>query len=478
MDQQDTDIHELEPADIHDVEIAVDKDDQEIAKEEISPLLQQDDTPGESSEEEEDTEHKTDSRSILPSSVLDKASAIAEHFVSNARCSVSADEVRPLVSASPRLPSRTGSILSLGDSQERPLRLSSTCSETHGIPLTQETDLTFASPRDDSIFDSDRSLQRRRDSVLSRQDQLLIDKIRSYYENAEHQDATFSLKRRESLTYIPSGLVRSSVSRFNSIPKDNNLSQEKTTSSSESVYTPDVESSEPKMDANVSSMESSIVSASPDFFFGSDVDGAMKPQEEVFRPSSEMIKIWQDMEREVTKYQGDKTLRPRETPYIRGANPGLPRNGQNQGSKPDGGDRLRILESSDLSAISEESLTPSPPRETGKILNRAASESDAFVFRPREDEGRPFRPLAPRVIQLRAEADQEKDSDPQSADADAAQNKVFHLARKYSQRIKCPQPVLRLRSQDSGDAWPVKRNLPAVVEEKQEEAKGKIKLDH
>ncbi|XP_057208459.1 pleckstrin homology domain-containing family G member 3 isoform X1 [Triplophysa rosa] len=483
MDQQDTDIH--------DVELAVDKDDQEIAKEEveeISPLLQQDDTPGESSEEEEDTEHKTDSSRILPSSVLDKASAIAEHFVSNARCSsVSADEVQSLGCASPSLPSRTGSMLSLGDSQERLLRLSNTCSETHGVPLTQETfasaDLTFAPTTEDGPFDLDRSVQRRRDSVLSRQDQLLINKIRSYYENAEHQDATFSLKRRESLTYIPSGIVRSSVSRFNSIPKDNNVAQEKTISSSgtDQVYTSDVESSlvtstlsEPKINTNVSFLESSAMSASPDFFIGSDVDGAMKPQEEVFRPSSEMIKIWQDMERDVTKCQGDrKTLRSRETPYFSGANHGFPRNGQNQGSKPDGGDRLRLLEGSDLRAITEESLTPSPPRETGKIFNRAASESDAFVLRPREDEGKPFRPLAPRVIQLRAEADKEKDSDPQSAeDEDAAQSKVFHLARKYSQRIKCPQHVLRLRSQDSGDAWSLKRNLPSVVEEKSEEAKG------
>lgn len=489
MDQQDTDIH--------DVELAVDKDDQEIDKEEveeISPLLQQDDTPGESSEEEEDTVHKTDSSSILPSSVLDKASAIAEHFVSNARCSsVSADEVKSLGCASPRLPSRTGSMLSLGDPQERLLRLTSTCSETHGVPLTEEAfvsaDLIFASPTDDSPFDLDQSIQRRRDSVLSRQDQLLINKIRSYYENAEHQDATFSLKRRESLNYIPSGLVRSSVSRFNSIPNDNKVAQEKTTSSSGTVqvYTSDGESSlvtsalsEPETNTNVPFLESSAMSASSDFFIGSDVDGAMKPQEEVFRPSSDMIKIWQDMEREVTKCQGDlKTLRSRETTYFRGANPGLPRNGQNQVSKPDGGDRLRLLEGSDLSAIREESLTPSPPRETGKILDRAASESDAFVLRPREDEGRPFRPLAPRVIQLRAEADKEKDSDPQSAeDEDEAENKVLHLARKYSQRIKCPQPLLRLRSQDSGDTWSVKRNLPSVVEEKSEEFKGRFKLDH
>ncbi|XP_073711642.1 pleckstrin homology domain-containing family G member 3 isoform X2 [Misgurnus anguillicaudatus] len=492
IDQQVTDIHDLK--------LAVDKDDQEGAKEEIeepSRLIQNDDTPGESSEEEDDSVPKTDPSSILPSSVLDKASIIAEHFVGSARrSSVSTDEVRSIGCPSPRLLSRTGSTLSMGDSHERPLRLSSTCSETRAISLTQESfesaDLTVVSPRDDCLFDSDRGIYRRRDSVLSRQDQLLIDKIRSYYDNAENQDATFSLKRRESLTYIPSGVVRNSVSRLNSIPKDKNLAQEEKTANSYKFYrvhTPAIESplvtstlSEPKTSANVSSLERSAVSASTDFTEidkTSDVDGAMKPQstdiqldKEVFRPSSDMIKVWQDMEREATKCQEDlKAFRSREAPYFRGANLSLQRNGM----KTEGGDRQIILEDSDLSTIREESSTPSPPKE---VLNRAASENDANTFRPWDDEStRPFRPLAPRVVQLRAEADTEKDSGPQSAeDAESAQNKVIHLARKYSQRIKCPQPVLRFRSQDLGDSWLVKRNLLSVVEEKPEEAKGKPNL--
>lgn len=477
---------------IQDLESAREKGDQKGPKEETEEaqsLLQQTDTPGDSSEEEEDVEDKSDSTSILPSSVLDKASAIAEHFVCTARrSSVSTDEIRSLGCPSPHLPSRTGSTLSLGDA-----RIASTWPESHS--LTQEappsSDFMIGSSGDDSLFDSDRSIYRRRDSVLSRQDQLLIDKIRSYYENAEHQDATFSLKRRESLTYIPSGLVRNSVSRFNSIPNDKGLDLEKTTGTSgpdkaiESLFVTSA-LSETNLNANSASMEHPIISASTDFTrFDSDVDGFMKPQsiyyqteshpEEVFRSSSEMIKVWQDMEREVTRCQGDlKALRPRESPFYRGTSPSLPRKDPNLGKKTEanGVDGQVISEDSNLSTIREESFTPSPYKE--KEIH-AASENDVIRPRQREDEVRPLRALAPRVIRLRAETEDERVTGAQSAeDVDSSQNKVFHLARKYSQRIKCTQPMLRQRSQESGDTWLAMRNLLSVVEEKPEkENKGK-----
>lgn len=493
MDKQVPDIQDLETGD---------KDDQKGSKE-ASSLLQQEDTPGDSSEEEEDVEEKPDSTSILPSSVLDKASAIAEHFVCNARrSSVSTEEIRSLGCVSPCLPSRTGSTVSLGDAHEHQHRLASSCSESHGVPLTQEAlasaDFVIGSSGEDILFDSDRSIYRRRDSVLSRQDQLLIDKIRSYYENAEHQDATFSLKRRESLTYIPSGLVRNSVSRFNSIPKDKGLDLEKTTSTSGPVTAHNsltesllVTSALSETNANPATLEQPVISASTDFsrhdksghLFDSDVDGSIKPQstdgsheEEVFRPSSEMIKVWQDMEKEVTRCQGDlKALRPREIPYFRGTGPSLSRKDPNQRRKTEmkGSDGLIMFEDSDLSTIREESFTPLAFKEKE---NRAASENDAIRPRQWEDEGRPLRALAPRVVQLRAETEDERDTGAQSAeDADSSQNKVFHLARKYSQRMKCTQPVLRQRSQESGDTWLAKRNLLSVVEEKPEkEAKGKM----
>lgn len=136
-----------------------------------------------SSEEEEEEGHG--GGSILPPSVLDQASVIAERFGSSMsrRGSVVLD-------------GRGGSALSL-DGVTPPQENMGSCS-----PLPSP-----GSPQGC-----------RRRSLLSTQDRLLLRKIRSYYEHAEHQDAAFSIRRRESLSYIPKGLVRNSVSRINSWP--------------------------------------------------------------------------------------------------------------------------------------------------------------------------------------------------------------------------------------------------------------------
>lgn len=138
-----------------------------------------------SEEEEEEEEEGHGSGSILPPSVLDQASVIAERFGSSMsrRGSVVLD-------------GRGGSALSL-DGVTPPQENMGSCS-----PLPSP-----GSPRGC-----------RRRSLLSTQDRLLLRKIRSYYEHAEHQDAAFSIRRRESLSYIPKGLVRNSVSRINSWP--------------------------------------------------------------------------------------------------------------------------------------------------------------------------------------------------------------------------------------------------------------------
>ncbi|XP_042749947.1 pleckstrin homology domain-containing family G member 3-like [Lagopus leucura] len=136
-------------------------------------------------EEEEEEEEGHGSGSILPPSVLDQASVIAERFGS------SMSRRGSMV-----LDGRSGSTLSL-DGVTPPQENMESCS-----PLPSP-----GSPQGC-----------RRRSLLSTQDRLLLRKIRSYYEHAEHQDAGFSIRRRESLSYIPKGLVRNSVSRINSWP--------------------------------------------------------------------------------------------------------------------------------------------------------------------------------------------------------------------------------------------------------------------
>nr|XP_013999331.1 unnamed protein product [Salmo salar] len=473
------------------MEVPEPQSDKEDAMEEqtgASSASQSDDiktlSSAESSEEEEEEEvaaaQESGSSSILPPSVLNQASAIAEHFTNTARRG-STDDARSLGCPSPRLPSRTESTLSLGgEANERPHWLNSSCFEP-----TQDnfggTDLTMLSPRDDSLFE----IHRRRDSTLSKQDQLLIDKIKSYYETAEHQDANFSLRRRESLTYIPTGLVKNSVSWFNS--SDESPGTEKSdTSALATSSAPHPSTSEPDSSKAPDVWDCMTSSASFDSLelerskklevVGSEAERKDRSrglqerhiQDEEFRPSSEMIKVWQDMEKRGSRSQGEARGPVKDSEAqqktSRVAGPSLCRRSQtpkkNSDSEPD--DSFMILEEADLSTITEESMSPSPIKSKVLGLGRTASVRDPR--RSRVDEGRLSRAPMPRVIQLRAEEGEEASKEPQSPDdAEMAKNKVFQLARQYSQRIKCTTPAPRQRDVLFG-----KKNLPCVIEEKPE----------
>ncbi|KAM7396050.1 hypothetical protein PAMA_007364 [Pampus argenteus] len=431
---------------------------------------------GESSEDEEGekeaAEKECEASSILPSSVLDKASVIAQHFTNSVkRSSLGQDGARSPGCTSPRLPSRTGSSLSLSaEPIDRPLLLSSVCSdraETFGI-----TDLTLLSPQDDSLFDARRGIRRRRDSILSKQDQMLIGKIKSYYENAENQDTTFSLQRRESLTYIPTGLVRNSVSRLNNIPKDDTIQTNPFTSSL-SLDPPSVElhSVLPLETHNhmvsshfLDSFKSDQRSTEAEDSAFNTVDGSRSQsmqdnpsKDEEFRPSSEMIKIWQAMEQQITRSQS----RSREPSKIcRAISEGLLDTNKTTS-------RICDWESSasDLSTITEESTSPSPLKASAVTRTVSLKVKESIV---------PRAPVS-RIAQLKAEAEREKPSEEsnQLDDVDKVKSKVLHLARQYSQRIKTAKPVVRQRSQG---VLIRKKSLPCVVEEKESLGKPNLNL--
>ncbi|XP_058235072.1 pleckstrin homology domain-containing family G member 3 isoform X6 [Hemibagrus wyckioides] len=283
---------------------AVERSDQYKVKE----VLNQD---GQSSEEEvEEDCAESQNHSILPSSVLDKASVIAEHFIANTRRSSAApDELRS--------PHRI--------QQE-------VTSSKNTVPNS-----TLLSPREEMMSGSDRHVCRQRDSTLSKKEQLLIDKIRNYYENAEQNDVGFSLKRRESLTYIPSGLVRTSVSRFNKIP---HTAQTKPPNTETMLVT--------------SSPASSDIITKPDELrdvFSTEVDSSASQKseevpEEGFRSSAEMIKVWQEMEKEVTSSLRENQFR--DFSRVRGTHSGS----QNRRREGQVGELFTI---EDLSTITEES---------------------------------------------------------------------------------------------------------------------------
>nr|XP_023658054.1 pleckstrin homology domain-containing family G member 3 isoform X4 [Paramormyrops kingsleyae] len=416
-------------------------------------------TQDEDDDEEEEMAQDPEPARILPQSVLDQASVIAERFVSSLsrRESLLADETRSLSCSSPRLStrSRTASALSLG--------------ETFQEPPTPAVDPISSSA--DNCFELDRGSIRRRDT-LSKRDRLLIDKIRTYYEHAEDQDANFSLKRRESLSYIPVGLVRNLSSRLNSIPKEEaSVAEKKPISNSRtpswSVFDlPGLENDQgagAKLpDPNLEVFQSTKL-PSPSV-------SEIPITDDEFRPSSEMIKVWQEMEMEVN---GDLTEHQDSLKSQKNTNsgPSLSQRGKS-GPEAKYSEPLIILEESELSTISEESSVVSPIKsskdgEEGKLQLDSLGESlDPY------EEGRVPRIPVPRIISLGSELEE----DLLQQDMEKMKSKVLQLARQYSQRIKNTRPTVRQRGRDA-EAHFLKKNLPSVQEEKLDvEDKGKPTL--
>lgn len=395
----------------------------------------------ESSEDEEDIKEEEgqkegESTSILPSSVLDRASAIAQHFTNSVkRGNQAQDDVHSLGCVSPRLPSRTGSSLSLGLEPSDPIISSD---ETFAV-----MDLTLLSPRGEGLLDANRSIHRRRDSILSKQDQMLICKIKSYYDFAESQSPAFSLQRRESLNYIPTGLVRSSVSRFNSIPKEEPVQTSSSThvfSGLEAAVITDTQGQIVFSDS-MDNLKTHQRSTDPHDYGINQTSGSQSVQvssaeDEEFRPSSEMIKIWQTMEQEISRTPREdlKEEHLQEAPRAAGVSFSVPRKVQNEKCEQDGEDM-----------ITGEPVSPSALR----------------CRRGRREELRILKAPVLRVAQLKAEAEVER---PSEDEAEKAKSKVLHLARQYSQRIKMTKPLVRKRSQGLLMA---NKSLPCVVEEKE-----------
>ncbi|XP_029943239.1 pleckstrin homology domain-containing family G member 3-like isoform X3 [Salarias fasciatus] len=446
--------------------------------EDSSPAIPDSDpkTPssGESSEDEEDGQRQAagggagGGASILPSSVLDQAGLIAQHFSGSVRRGSAAPEdpasprgpggtgSRGPGPASPRGPSRTGS---RGPGPASPWGPSRT-------PAVDELDAAetvepsgLSSPSSPSPGENGVSDWRRRDSTLSKQDQLLIGKIKSYYETAETRDPALGLQRRESLTYIPAGLVRTSVSRFNSVPKDESW-----------TCGPDP-GSEPLKATG---------SAQPD---PADPADSASPGSPSFRPSSEMIKVWQAMEREFSRETRTGDQDPHRTSRTTRLGDQTP-SGQPEGgasdpeggaSDPEGGASCAGGGASDPEGgASCAGGGASDPEGGTSGTGGGASDpeggaSDPNTVRssgPKLKAQAVDRP-ATRVVQLGApdvDAGLDPDLDQnqnQPEDEDRMKSKVLHLARQYSQRIKGGGPVVHQRV----PGLPARKTLACVLEE-------------
>ncbi|XP_047591645.1 pleckstrin homology domain-containing family G member 3 isoform X13 [Lutra lutra] len=369
-----------------------------------------------SSEEEEDMGPTPDTESLLPPSVLDQASVIAERFASSfsRRSSLALEDGKASGFGSPRLASRSSSVLSLEGSDKGPVRPGSTTDplssqpppevdSTAGVAMDSGPSVNGMEPLSPGCpAEPDRPSCKRKASTLSTRDRLLLDKIKSYYESAEHRDAGFSVRRRESLSYIPKGLVRNSVSRFNSLPR-------------------------PDPEPMALPGHKRQVGSQPPSWALCDLPGAGQASagesapitDAEFRPSSEIVKIWEGMEssRE-SSLQGP---------------------GQGQANGFDLHEPLFILEEHELGAITEESATASPesaspteqpsPAHLARELKELVKELSSSV------QGELVTPLHPRIVQLSHVMD-----GPMS---ERVKNKVYQLARQYSLRIKSKSVTAR-----------------------------------
>uniref|UniRef100_A0A3P9IR69 Pleckstrin homology and RhoGEF domain containing G3 n=1 Tax=Oryzias latipes TaxID=8090 RepID=A0A3P9IR69_ORYLA len=430
-----------------------------VKEEEAKPATPDSDSKtlssGESSEDEEEEADEHMSPSILPSSVLDKASAIAQHFTSSIkRGNQVQDETRSIGCPSPRLPSRTASCLSLAtESADQLPRLNSISSDT--AETVSGTDLTLMSPREDKVFDLDRSIRRRRDSTLSKHDQLLIGKIKNYYESAGSQDSTFSLRRRESLTHIPSGLVRSSVSRFNSVPNEEGVPTS-TSSNSLDGLSADSTTTFPEQPRtrmvschSLDSLRSEQLSTDSGEHSRSRSHDNLTEEEE-FRPSSQIIQVWKEMEQHVCKSQTEAGACDQTKEAIKAS-----RENSIHRCNP-----TKTRGPSDLPPAEVDSASPSFSKPLG--VNRSSSLKKTLkVF---GEEAVHLRATVPRVGKLRAEEDktQPSENSEQTEETDKAQSKVLQLARRYSQKIKSTQPEVQQLSQSNLIR---KTSLARVVEE-------------
>ncbi|XP_023558684.1 pleckstrin homology domain-containing family G member 3 isoform X3 [Octodon degus] len=366
-------------------------------------------------EEEEEVGAAQEPESLLPPSVLDQASVIADRFVSSfsRRSSVTPEDGNGKSGGfgTPRLVSRSSSVLSLEGNEKGLARWGSATDSlgsqsppevgnSMGVATQSGLSVTETeSPKAGCPVEPDRS-SCKKESALSTRDRLLLDKIKSYYENAEHHDAGFSVRRRESLSYIPKGLVRNSVSRINSLPG------------------PDLKPAAP---AGSKRQRGSRVASWALFDLpGLKQVGTEDPApvtDTEFRPLSEVVKIWETME------SAERSPRPGP--------------GQAQANGFDLQEPLFILEEHELGAITEESATASPesvsPTEQPSQAHLARELKELVKELSSGVPGELVTPLHPRIVQLSHMMDGHM--------SERVKNKVYQLARQYSLRIKSIKSV-------------------------------------
>ncbi|XP_028852286.1 pleckstrin homology domain-containing family G member 3 isoform X5 [Denticeps clupeoides] len=255
------------------------------------------------------------------------------------------------------------------------------------------------------------------DSTLSKKDRLLIHKIRQYYEHAEHQDASFRAKRRESLSYIPAGLVKDLSRQLNGNSKDEALRVGCRRGVSSTRPTSWAVFNLPGLNKTEKSLCDSSLRDKED---GTDAEFE-------FQSPSNMISVWQNMEQELNETQEEVENTDESTNLQKG----IPCKGQTEFSEP-----LLIMEESDMST---NEFSDASPTLSSLAMEQCTHDSSPDKLRPRK---KIIVRRDARLITLRSGTEE----DFILQDMEKVKNKVFQLARQYSQRIKNSRPAVRHRT--------------------------------
>lgn len=417
-------------------------------------------------EEEEEVSSRTEPRSILPTSVLDKASVIAEHFASSLsrQSSLTADDMFSLGCPSSQSGSRRSSVFSLNVElfdKEKTQELNCSSPEPVTVKLVPESlaSVTLG----DRLVTPDQRPQTKPDT-LSKKDRMLIHKVKQYYEHAEQQDANFSIKRRESLSYIPAGLVRNLSQQLNGVPPDEAVASHKKITRPTSWAVFDLpglgkdKNSEKAMDTEILP----IMERKEAMDRSQAVAQALDTEED-FRSPSVMTRVWQDMEVEISGANASKMPQNAFKDDLNGTVANLTQDQKGQASYHSVlGEPPLILEEFGNSMAEHGTSTPPP---LNNFLGKNHETGSGLYSDPRLPETRRMRP-APLTKIICLGSDSEEDL--MQEDMEKMKNKVFHLARQYSQRIKNNRPVVKQKAKVSECSFSHK-TLSSVVEDKMPE---------
>lgn len=371
---------------------------------------------------------------LLPSSVQDKAIDFSEQFTRrlSRRSSLGADGSCDLGCPSSRSESRRSSLSCSTETRDKDkeFRRSTPEAVKETVP--------------DSPFRPDQTPRKKQDT-LSKKDLMFIHKIRRYYEHAEHQDASFAIKRRESLSYIPAGLVRNLSRQLNDLKSDEDVALHKRASSitrptSWAVFSlPGLES-----ESRSKACSSDSKTQNGDETFSKD---------EEFHPASDMVKVWQEIEvkRLGSSEEHQDPLESTESSCM---------------TTPDQEKRAEISKTSSDSGLGEPLLILEESDEGSTPSKVNKDKSPEFQSHPNQELKIQERhkvnhsPL-PRIISLRSA----NEEDLILQDMEKMKNKVFQLARQYSQRVKNSRPVVRQRPKVTESNF-MPKSLSSVMEEK------------